>query len=146
MTLWSRGLWRSSDKLKSLYLHYQSAYGYHTWQESNLPCWTLAYKIAWSFDYVVLRNYITNYHTTTLPQHLWPTNVVGLELILTGFWAKGQMNLWSLSLVRSPDKLKSLYLRYDSAYSNQTWQDGNFIWWASTYIVTWLLDYVVLTN
>ena len=30
ITLWSRGLARSQDKLKPLYLHYHSAYGYQT--------------------------------------------------------------------------------------------------------------------
>ena len=28
---------RSNDKLKTLYLHYQSAYGYKMWQDGNSP-------------------------------------------------------------------------------------------------------------
>ena len=31
MTVLSRGLVRSRDKLKLLYLHYRSAYGHQTW-------------------------------------------------------------------------------------------------------------------
>ena len=45
---------RLCKKLKSLYLHYQSAYGHHTWQDGNLPWWALAYKVTWPFNHVVL--------------------------------------------------------------------------------------------
>ena len=51
---------RSRDKLKSLYFHYQSAYGCQTWHDSNLPWWDPAYKVTWLFDYVVKRNDVTN--------------------------------------------------------------------------------------
>ena len=37
MTLWSRGLARSHDKLKPLYLYYYSPYGHQTWLDSDLP-------------------------------------------------------------------------------------------------------------
>ena len=43
---------RSHDKLKTLYLYYQSAYGYQTWQDGNLPWWVPAHKFKWPFDYV----------------------------------------------------------------------------------------------
>ena len=35
--LWSRDRVRSRGKLKSLYLHFQSAYGHQTLQEGNIP-------------------------------------------------------------------------------------------------------------
>ena len=35
MTLWSRGFVKLRDKLKSLYLHYHSAYDNQTWQKGN---------------------------------------------------------------------------------------------------------------
>ena len=39
---------RSRDKLKTLYLHYQSAYGHQTWQDGNLPWWVPAHKVTWT--------------------------------------------------------------------------------------------------
>ena len=36
--LWSRGLARSRDKLKSQCLHYHNDYTHQTWQDFNLPC------------------------------------------------------------------------------------------------------------
>ena len=32
-----RGLFQSHDKIKTLYLHYQSAYGHQTRKDGNLP-------------------------------------------------------------------------------------------------------------
>ena len=54
MTLWSRGLIRSSDNLKLLYLQYYSAYGHQTCQDDNLPWWIPACKITQPLVYVVL--------------------------------------------------------------------------------------------
>ena len=48
--------------------------------------------------------------------------------------------------MKSWDKLKSFYLHYRSAYNHQTWQDGNFVWWASAYKVTWPFDEVFLQD
>ena len=36
------------------------------------------------------------------------------------------------------------HLHYQSAYGHQTWQDGNFPWWASIHKVTWPFDHMVL--
>ena len=44
---------RPRDKLKTS-LHYHSAYGYQTWQDSNLPWWASAHKVTWPFDHMVL--------------------------------------------------------------------------------------------
>ena len=43
MTLWSHGLIRSGDKLKS-YLDYHNVYGHQTWEYGNLPCGLLPIK------------------------------------------------------------------------------------------------------
>ena len=37
MNVLSRGLAKLRDKLKPLYVHYQSAFGHQTWQNCNLP-------------------------------------------------------------------------------------------------------------
>ena len=36
LIIWLRGFIRSHEKLESLYLHYQNAYGHQTWQDVNL--------------------------------------------------------------------------------------------------------------
>ena len=60
---------RLRDKLKT-YLHYQISYGHQIWQNVNLPS-APSYKITWSFDHVVLRDYVTNWNryisTTAVP-------------------------------------------------------------------------------
>ena len=49
---------------KSLYLHYQSAYGHQTWQDGNLPWRAPTHKVICLFDHVVLRDDVTylNYY------------------------------------------------------------------------------------
>ena len=42
------------DKLKSLYLHYHTAYSHQTWQDDNLPGWTFAHRAKLPLDHVVL--------------------------------------------------------------------------------------------
>ena len=56
------------------------------------------------------------------------------------------MTLWLRGLIRSCDKLKSLYFYYHSAYGHQIWQDGNLRWWASENKVIWPFDQVVLRD
>ena len=48
--LWSRCLARLRHKLKPFYLHYHSAYGHQTWQDSNLHGWasTRRHMTLWS--------------------------------------------------------------------------------------------------
>ena len=50
----------SLEKLKPFYLYYQSAHGYQTWQDGNLPWWALSYKVASNFDHVVFWDHGTN--------------------------------------------------------------------------------------
>ena len=44
----------------------------------------------------------------------------------------------------SRDKQKPLNLHYKSAYGNQTWLNGYFPKYTSTYNVTWPFDHVAL--
>ena len=53
MTLWTRCLVTSRDKLKT-YLHYRSACDHHSWQDVNLSSGTPAHKVTWPFDHVVM--------------------------------------------------------------------------------------------
>ena len=71
MIIWLRGLVRSSDKLKTLYLYYQSVYGYQSCQNGNLPWWATACQATWSFGHTDLQNRVTNqnhYISTTRVQ------------------------------------------------------------------------------
>ena len=47
MTLWSRDLVRSRNKLKPLYFHYPSAYGHETWQNDDFAWWAPTYNVTW---------------------------------------------------------------------------------------------------
>ena len=38
LIIWLRGFVRSHEKVESLYLHYQNAYGHQTWLDDEL-CW-----------------------------------------------------------------------------------------------------------
>ena len=49
-----------SNKLKTLYLHQQSACGQQTWQDGNLPWWAPVNKVTWVSDHVVLEDDVTN--------------------------------------------------------------------------------------
>ena len=65
MTLWSSGRGRTHDKLKSLYLCYHNPYGLQTWEDGDLPWEASTRKVTCPFDYVVLRDYMTNYNHLT---------------------------------------------------------------------------------
>ena len=70
MTLWSRGLARSHDKLKPLYLYYYSPYGHQTWLDSDLPEDLSTIKSI-NTDHVVLQSHMINQNryisTTRVP-------------------------------------------------------------------------------
>ena len=60
MTLWSRGLARSHDKLKLLYLHYHSAHDHQTWKNSDLPWGAPNHKVIYCLVRMVLQGHVTN--------------------------------------------------------------------------------------
>ena len=39
---------KSGDKRKTLYFHYQRAYGHQTWQKGKLPWWAFTHKFKWT--------------------------------------------------------------------------------------------------
>ena len=95
--------------------------------------------ITWSWE-------ITRQNKTTispLSERLWLPNLAEWWHTLMGSCLQSHITLWS-HIVRSCDKLKSVYLHYHSAYGYQTWQDGNLPWWAPAHKVTWLFDRMVL--
>ena len=54
--------------------------------------------------------------------------------------------LWSHGLARPFDKPNLFYAYYQSAYSHQTWQDGNILWWAPVTHKVWPFDCMVLRD
>ena len=76
MILWSRGLARSLDKLKLLYLHYSSAYGHQTLSDSEIFWGAPNHKLLLIFDHVALLGYVKN--ISPLAECLWPQNLAGL--------------------------------------------------------------------
>ena len=75
---------RSRDKLKQLYLYYQSVYGQQTWQDGNLPCGLLPIKwhdplITWSWEITWQTKIIF-----PLPECLWLPKLRGWYFTLMG--------------------------------------------------------------
>ena len=50
MTLESRGLARSRDKLITIHLHHHNAYDYQTWQSGDMQRGAYTHKVKWPFD------------------------------------------------------------------------------------------------
>ena len=62
MTLWWRGLAKSRDKLKPLYLHNHSVYDHQTCKDGDLPWGAPSDKVTRPFGYVVMQNHMTNWN------------------------------------------------------------------------------------
>ena len=50
--------WKSSDKLKTLYLHYHNVYGYKTLRDLDLHWAAYTFKVTLSHNQVVLRDHM----------------------------------------------------------------------------------------
>ena len=60
MILWSSGLVRSHDKLKSKYLHYHGAYGHQKLQAGDLPWEAFTHNVTPPFSHMVLWDHVAN--------------------------------------------------------------------------------------
>ena len=69
-----------------------------------------------------------------LSQCIWPQNIAGCWLTLRGSYSWCYSTLWSLGLVRSPDKLK--HISTTTMSGHKTWYDGDLLQAFSTYSVT----------
>ena len=56
---WSRGLARSRDRLKPLYLHWHNVYGHQTCSDGDIPCQTVNHKVIRNFEHVILQGHVT---------------------------------------------------------------------------------------
>ena len=59
-----------------------------------------------------------------------PTNLEGMWLTIRSWHPLNHVTLWSRNLAVSSDKLKPLYLHYNSAYGHQIWKNGDLLWGA----------------
>ena len=99
--------------------------------KSHVPLITWSFEITWQTETII----------SPLSQSLWPRNLLGLKGLLT----IKSYNALITCLAKSKNE-KSLNLHYQSVYSHQTWQDGNFLWRAPTHKVTCLFDYLILRD
>ena len=141
MTLWLRGLIRSQCKQKSLCLQHYSAYAHQTWQDGNLFSWAPAHKVISLSDHVIFWN-----HVATKTPYISTTTVfmATKRSMLTYHEGLPPIIYTPPCLVRSHDKLKTLYLHYYNAYGHKTWQDDVLPWVTSTHKVTWPFNHLVL--
>ena len=127
MTLSSRCLVRSQDKLKPLYLQCNIK-----WQCDDLPWGASIHKVQWAYYHVVLRNHVTNdnhYISTTIIYR--NTKLDRVMTHLKGLLLKKSQDPQSCGLVGLQEKAKLLYLNYHDANGVQTWEGGDLTWGAS---------------
>ena len=140
MTLWSRGLPRSCDKLKSSYLYYCSANHHLGWQNDDLPWRAPTHKVKRSFDYVVWRNHMTKWNhyisnaTGSMATKLyWLVTYHVVTDWLTLITSHHPSTPCSLRL---RNKLKMSYLLLHQTNGHQTVQGGEMLYGSSTHEIT----------
>ena len=148
-TLWSRGLVRSRVKIRPLYFHNQSVYGYQTWQNGNLPWWARAYKLTLPFDHVILWDQVINYSyhifTTTVPM---PTKLGKRVTYIDGFLPMKLHDssiTWSCEILWQPKIILSLLPQYLLTLNLISWwlaMKGFHLWCYSTLWPRVLRDHV----
>ena len=75
------------------------------------------FKITWE----------TRTFISLLSQCLWPPNLAGLWLTISGSRSKILLFFWSRGLTRSREKLKAVYPHYHSVYSSRNWGVGDLL-------------------
>ena len=126
---WSRGLARSRDKQKSLYIHNQSAYGY-----------ILGRMITYLDEFLLIKLH----HPLIMwfCKIMWQTKPIisPLAVSMATKLARIVIYLVRLLIIKSYKTLTTcsckvtwqknpLHLYDKSAYGKQTWQNDDFAWW-----------------
>ena len=129
MTVSSRGLVRTCDKLKPVYLQHHSAYGHQTWWGGDFleglqtinsydALITLSCKVTWQKKTIIY----------LLPQYLWRT---WLDGILSWPAPTHKVTWYYISIIC----YKLLYLYYHKVHAHQTWKDTDKVWGAPNHKV-----------
>ena len=147
MTIWSRDLSRSRDKLKPLYFHYHIAYGHRTWWDGNISWMDPNHKVTQHSVHFVLQSHVRNKNhyisSTRVPMATKRgTMVAYFERLLTikSFYA---LITWFCKVTWQTKII--IYPQPDYPWL-QTWQNDNWPWWVPTYKVTSPFDHVVLQD
>ena len=136
---------RSLDKLKPLYFLCRSAYGHQTWQDGNLSWWAPTHKVTKTINTWSCKvSWQSKTIISPLPQLLWLPNLADWWFTLRSSYQFIDMTFYSRGLVKSHDKLKTLYFRYHNIYYQQIWQGVDKPWGALIQKVTWSFNHVVL--
>ena len=94
---------KSHDKLKTLFLNYQSVYGNQTWQDGNLPWWTLCHKVMRPFDYMVLKDHVTTkivyFSATTVSMATKPGRIIAYLNELLPIKSQNLLITWSCKVM-----------------------------------------------
>ena len=131
MTLWSRDLARSRDKLKP-YLHYHSAYGHETWQDYVLSWRAPNNKVSQCPDHMILKSHVTNENhyisTTKVPLATKLGRMVTYFERLLTIKLYYTLVTWSCKVC---EKQKSLYIHNQGAYG---YKIGRMITYLNVYL------------
>ena len=93
-------------------------------------------KITWQTKIII----------SPIPLCLWPHNLAGCWLTLSGSHPSPYSTLWWNGLASSRDNLTSTYVIYQSPCSGYTWENGKLPWGATTLKIRWLFNHVVLRD
>ena len=113
---WNNSIWNLPiQSLKTLHLHYQSAYGHQTWQGGDLPLGASTYKVTWLCDHIIFWINAANCISTirvpmAIEFHIIVTYRDGLPLIKSnGNWIMWSLKIrWQTKIIIS-SLLKSLW-------------------------------------
>ena len=120
---------------KHYIFHYCIAYDHQTWQSCDS-------FITWSWE-IMLQTKTT---ISPIPQCLWPPNLVGRWLTLSGSHPQSYLNIDHLVLLNQVTNWKHYIFHYCIAYDHQTWQSCDLPWGAPIIVFTWPFNYVVLLD
>ena len=117
----SRGLAKSREKLKLLYLHhYVPIITKLDWMVTQLDRLLSKKLHDHVFTYSCKTTWQTKITTYPLSKCMWLPNLAGWVYTISSFLQKSNTNLWSRSLAKSCEILDVLCLYYNKAYDHQT--------------------------
>ena len=113
-----------------------------TYLDGILPIKSHDSFITWSWE-IMLQTKTT---ISPIPQCLWPPNLVGRWLTLSGSHPQSYLNIDHLVLLNQVTNWKHYIFHYCIAYDHQTWQSCDLPWGAPIIVFTWPFNYVVLLD
>ena len=97
---WNNSIWNLPIlSLKTLHLHYQSAYGHQTWRGGDLALGASTYKVTWLCDHIILSINATNcISTIRVPMAIEFHIIVTYRDELPLIKSNGNWIMWSLKI------------------------------------------------